>query len=171
MAKQVFHYTVYQVLQEILESGEIKTTAILIGKKEKPAVWFSSNPDWEESANKPVRNIKTRKLSRPLSRNGLLKKGFPPVRIEVEPTLPFLNWGEFKRKSGISKRMARGLEIVARRDGAKPEEWLALFSPVGAEHWLAIEIWDGKRWVDMLSEADEEDQPEIVPDYPVIGNC
>ncbi len=151
--QRIFHYTTFSKLRKILEDQVIKLTAVYIEPNEKPAVWFSTNPDWEETVRKAIANPETGEQSPPLSRDALFKvsetdyKGALPVRIEVDPELPFLTWKQFKRQSGISKRMALGLEKAATEWGARPKEWFALFFPVAADFWLGVEFWDGESWV------------------------
>src|SRR5690606_12596681 len=52
----VWHYTTGNKFQEILESGVLlrddQTTPYLFAPGEKGFVWFSSNQQWEETANK-----------------------------------------------------------------------------------------------------------------------
>jgi len=43
--------------------------------------------------------------------------------------------------------MLAGLKKVAYRRGSRPSQWFVSFSPVPSDKWLAIEIWDGKKWV------------------------
>lgn len=144
----VWHYTIYDNLIKILVSEEIKLTSLNIEFRERPAVWFSINQDWEETVRPAIQDIKTGKTS-PLSRDALSEKGFPPARIEVNHGLPFMTWDEFKEQSNISRKHSRALEKVARIWGADPNEWRVLFSPVGREHWGKIEIWNGKTWLNI----------------------
>jgi hypothetical protein len=143
---KVYHYTTNIALSKIVMDGKLITTSVLICKNERPAVWFSTNPDWDETVRKSFINKMTGEKTPPLSRDDIYKNGFIPVRIEVEQTLPFINWKKFKRRSGISKTIAKSLEDVAKKWGANPKEWLALFSPVSSDHFLNIQVWDGHNW-------------------------
>jgi len=87
-----------------------------------------------------------------------LKAGIFPVRIEVSPKLPFLTWQEFKKNSGISRNFAQKLEQNAKEWGANPDEWRALFFPVGHDHWFFIEVWDGQIW-----KVKYRPKPKILP--------
>jgi len=146
---RVFHYTTWPALVGILDTMEIRTTAIGLVKGEKPAAWFSINPDWEETVRKAFR---TESGEQPplLSRDALLDRGVVPVRIEVNPNLPFLDWPHFKLMSGISQKLARGMETLAREWGANPDEWRALFSPVTIEDFRGFEAWTGVLWIDII---------------------
>jgi hypothetical protein len=50
-----WHYTVRDRLRRIFGDGLIRPSTALVPAGEKPAVWFSANPDWEPSANKAIR--------------------------------------------------------------------------------------------------------------------
>jgi hypothetical protein len=145
---RVWHYTICVAFEKIYISGRIETTAIGIESNEKPAVWFFINSNWEETVRRTLRDTVTGKTTTALSRDGLFEAGITPVRIEVDPGLPFLTWEKYKKKSGISKKFARVLEQVAKECGANPKEWRVLFSPVSAEYWLLVEIWNGHTWVE-----------------------
>ena len=142
---KIYHYTTSLALNNILHDGKIRCAVAFVGINERPAVWFSTNPDWEKTVRKGIVNHDFWATS-VSPRDGHLEQGIIPVRIEVDPALPFLTWKSFKKKSGIHKAIAQGLETTAERWGANPQEWLALFYPVGADHFLNIETWDGHNW-------------------------
>src|SRR5262245_17530639 len=48
----VWHYTTTQCLVKILTDGYLKPATAFVKPPEKPVVWFSTNQDWEETANK-----------------------------------------------------------------------------------------------------------------------
>jgi hypothetical protein len=154
---RIWHYTIYDVLEAIFKSGEIKTTNIGVEAKEKPAAWFSINSDFEQTAKKAIQDPQTGKIKRNQGRDELFKAGFQCVRIEVNQNLPFLTWKKYKNKSGISKQMAKAMEQVGIEQGANPDEWLALFKPVSLDDCLNIEIWDGKEWV-ILAKREEQQE-------------
>ena len=144
--KKFYHYTVLQTFEKIIHSGEIQPTSVKVNDNERPAAWFSTNPIWEETVRKRV----ARSEDEPgplLSRDGLSKAGFPPVRIEANPNrVHLIPWEELKRISGITRNEARRLERVAREWGANPHEWYATFNAVPLTSCLTpIEIWDGKK--------------------------
>ena len=51
-----WHYTIHQKYQKIIATGVIKQATENIDYYEKPVVWFSTNPDWEETVRKPIRD-------------------------------------------------------------------------------------------------------------------
>jgi len=79
------------------------------------------------------------------------------VRIGVRRGLPgLLRWYDFKRASGMSTKMARGLESAAYGEGASPEQWYATFSSVPVEQWTAVQILQDGCWVDFPTEQLDE---------------
>jgi len=156
-----WHYTFFNNFQKIIESKEIRQSTILTSDKEKPAVWLSSNPEWEETVRKALKkpDEDNGRMTEPLSRDELFKRGFPAVRIEIDPRLVILHsWEEFKKVGGLSKKMANGLEKVGKSWGANPDEWWASFDVIPVTSCLLpIEIWSGKEWVD-IEEAFTKDE-------------
>jgi len=146
----VWHYTIAQWLPGILESNKIELTTAGLPRKVKPAVWFSINPVWEETANKMYYDT-----------SGNLQMGTKEtthfgggglIRIEVFPDSAPYNWEDYKRISGASKKFLKGLELAAREGGADPKEWRVSFKPVPREEWIAVEAWDSKvkKWIDFM---------------------
>jgi len=104
---RVWHYTTWEAFEDIGISMIINTTSLGIEFNEKPAVWFSTNPDWEETVRKVLQDRETGKETLGLSRDELWKVGINPVRIEVDPGLPFLSWQQLKRKVAYQKEWLR----------------------------------------------------------------
>lgn len=152
--KRFWHYTVYQWLVKIIESREIKKAPSYVDG-EIPVVWFSTNQIWEETVRKKVRPMGKGKHIL-LSRNGLFKVGYPPVRIEIDPNeVKIHSWKHHKKHSGIPKKIAVLLEKQAIEWGANPNEWWVSKKPVQLEQCLApIEIWNGETWLDIESAFD-----------------
>jgi len=146
-----WHYTTFPALKKILKDEEIKPALKGIEGGEFPAVWFSTNPIWEETARKAVRDKETGEQTEALSRDKLFRAGFPPVRIEVDPQKVLLrSWKNHRKNSGISKIMAKGLEKTARAMGAEPKEWWVTYEPVSLFCCLLpIEVWNGIEWIDI----------------------
>jgi hypothetical protein len=135
----VWHYTTGINFIRIVESGYLKPATAGVPVYEKPAVWFSRNQFWEETANKGgTENGRRRTLSREETRQcglGLVRFG---VTREAAPH----DWAEFKARSGIIRSHARGLVASARAAGADPNDWFVSFEPVPRDQWAAIDVWD-----------------------------
>ncbi|NQT56178.1 MAG: hypothetical protein HQ551_08120 [Desulfobacteraceae bacterium] len=127
-----------------------KTSYGLVPKKVKAAVWFSTNPIWEETANKKYLDSDGNIHSGTKEITHIIGGGL--LRIEVFPEAAPYDWEDYKRKSGDKKRMLKGLDTVARKMGADPEEWRVSFKPVPREKWITVEVWDSisKKWVDFM---------------------
>ena len=55
--KRFFHYTTETRLEKIIQSEIISLATIGIdNKREKPCAWVSTNPKWEATATKMIRN-------------------------------------------------------------------------------------------------------------------
>ncbi len=139
-----WHYTA--VLENILESSEIQLATRGLPPHVRPATWFSTNPQWERTVRKRLRDPRTGAVSKLLSREGLFAAGLKPARIEVSPELPFITWEAYRQLSGESPEVLDGLETAAQEWGADSREWRAVFAPVPRSQWKAVEVWDGKTW-------------------------
>jgi hypothetical protein len=140
-----WHYTVRQRLDGLLRDGIIKPVTAGLPAGERPAVWFSSNQEWEETANqawqRPDGTInRGNKESTHLLGGGL-------ARIGVLPETAPHDWKAFKTLSGIKPAKARGMYDAAIGSGARPGEWFVSFEPVPQSQWVAVEVWDGEQWL------------------------
>lgn len=125
-----WHYTA--VLEKIIASGEIRTTSVGRAPTVKAAVWLSTNPNWERTVRKRLYIPGSGHSGKLVSRDGLLKAGFQPARIEVSPELPFITWQEYRNLSGDSAKELNAMEWIARDWGADPQEWRVLFNSISA---------------------------------------
>ena len=130
----LFHYTSEARLINIIESGKLETSKAGLLKKEKPALWLSSEPEWEDSALK-FHNYKNRDEQ---------WKAIGLGRIVV-PFLPhFITYGKWKHVSGVNK-LQHSIEcsIFTQYDRSK---WWASFKSIPKDEFLSIEYWDGEKW-------------------------
>ena len=141
-ATMLWYYTTGQELNEILGLGELVPAAI---DREKPAVWFSANQDWEPIANMPWRE--PHGASRRLSKDQTFVMGGGLARIGVAPETAPNDWKAFKRLSGISSKAAKEVYNTAVQSGSRPGQWFATFAIVPRQKWLAVEILEGDVWV------------------------
>jgi hypothetical protein len=151
-----WHYTHGDKAKSILADGLIRTTAVYIEEKERPVAWFSSEPYWEPTANKM-------RLPKAVIERGVVSSDDPRRTVGMmelfgqagiyrfgvaEETAP-LTWGDFKSQSGISNRMARGLEKAATDQGAYVDKWRASFEDIPRTAWARVDRFDGDKWVPM----------------------
>src|SRR5262249_43103036 len=107
MVARVWHYTVGKRLRLILADGEIKPATAGVNGKERPAVWFSANEEWEETANKMTYDsfgvpVFLNKQQTHEHSGGL-------ARIGVDPSTAPVRWHEFKERSGIPSKIAKAI--------------------------------------------------------------
>lgn len=154
--KRYWHYTTHAALEGIFDQGVIRLANKFVVEKEMPAVWFSSNPEWEETVRKSIKDTGTGKEIGPFSRDDLLQHGFMPVRLELNPEhinngIQLVGWKKYKQISGISKKFAKSLEKTALDWGSNPKEWRASFKPVPiVDNCFIPECWNGEEWMAMV---------------------
>lgn len=145
----LWHYTTSVHIQEIFNSGALKPTAIRVDKGERPALWFSTNPDWERTVSKRLKIDGVEGgITPPLQRDELAKAGITPVRIKVDAgSVRVVDWKRFKQVSGIRIQTAQSLEESAMKEGANPSEWYATFDQVPLDKWTTLDFWIDDHWV------------------------
>lgn len=142
---KLWHYTTKDRIHEIIESGEIRTSgANRTGQSESPTLWLSSNPIWENAATKLYSDgLNTRKLSKK-EQHELLGLG----RIEVDTqNISFFTWSTFVKNIAAKRHIARSMEVSGRTSGGNPNQWFGSTKPIGKEHFLSAEIWNGEERV------------------------
>ncbi len=152
VGKRLWHYTATRRLAKIIESRKIMATSMGIEPMEHPVVWFSSNPDFEQSARNEIRDKDNGSARPEATREEMFRAGFPPVRIEINTSkVRVLDWEGYKKMSGISEEAALGLEKAGVEKGAEPSEWYVSFEsvPLAGGCRFPIEIWNGRQWIDI----------------------
>lgn len=140
----VWHYTIGSKLEQIMASGEIRAATTFISQGERPAVWFSSNPAWEETANKLIITPEGKQEFGTKQTTHKLGGGLARIAVAIE-TAPH-DWKAFQRLSGIDTKIARAMVGAAYEVGARISEWFVAFGPVTRDKWLSVEVWDGDAW-------------------------
>ena len=142
---KLYHYTVFQWYGQIVSDGYIKPAYEHIPENERKVVWLSTNPVWEETANK---NMDENGRLIQLDKKGTHALGGGLVRIEVPFDLT-VGWDEFLRTSGIEKQRADGLVRAAKKKGSMPSDWRVSFETIYVKDWIGVEFfdWDKQTWV------------------------
>ena len=139
----LWHYTTVDRLQQILIEGELRP--VPLGRKIKPAVWFTTNPDWEPTANRvwhaPEGTV------RRLSKDQTIVLAGGLARIGVAPQVASVDWKTYKSTSDIPPKVAKQIYDEAVSIGSRPGNWLASFKGVPRDQWLRIEVWENEAWV------------------------
>jgi hypothetical protein len=129
----IYHYTIQAWLAYILEDGVILPSCDRLTPPRERAVWFSMNPDWEETASKG-----SRFTNEWLSRAETERQYGGLARIGVHRDVAPHDWRAYKRLSGIRGRAASALYNIAIARGARPGQWRVSFDPVPREKWQTI---------------------------------
>ena len=117
-----------------------------VAAQEKPVVWFSYHPEWEETANKPV-GLPDGTIQRG-TKDSTHMLGGGLVRIAIKPESAPIDWTQFKKLSGIDAENVKSLTNAAFSCDMSPRDWRCSFDPVSDSDWLSIEYWDGEAWSD-----------------------
>jgi hypothetical protein len=167
----IWHYTNGATIEAILASGIIDVSSAGIGKGERPAAWFSTNPHWDASANKGNIFWENDELDKLKDTAGAPPGGMKQVQlptdkmkvVEWKPEMmegpPFNGryrvgvsadaaehtWGSFKKWSGIDPEVARHIETTVGM--GNPTEWRASYQPVGRKFWRRVERLIDGVWV------------------------
>ncbi len=148
----LWYYVTAKKLQEILAEGELRPAAIGAPAKEKPAVWFSANQEWEPAANELWEDPRGAMVR--LGRDQTFVLGGGLARTGVAAEVAPHDWKTFKRLSGISPKAARELYQTAIAAGSRPADWHASFEAVPRSRWATIEVLEDEIWVTMREPAD-----------------
>ena len=146
-----WRYTVGVKWRLIVAAGYIRPATAGVPTNEKPIVWFSTNQFYEPTASKDT--IEPDGRLSDLGMMGTHRVFGGLVRIGVLPETAPYDWRALKELSGMHPLVAKGLYETALRDGSRPGEWWGTFDPVGADDWIAVEAFDGERWVAMESDS------------------
>ncbi len=138
-----YHYTHYQHLASILDSGYIKlATTSKFHNKEKAVAWISTNPHWENTATKMLCNNqgqrKIMSFEEQLSNVGC-------ARIQVREEGLF-DWPELIKRTKKRPKDVQELEEVGIERGADPSEWHGSLKPITRKDWLSVEIYKNGGW-------------------------
>jgi hypothetical protein len=157
----VYHYTYGEHLKHIFADKLLKPTALGVEALEKPAVWFSSNSTFENTAKKKLiavnRETGEQHLQKLLNHVDMLKYRILPVRFVVKASaLTLYNFKSFAAISGISVQGALRMRQQGLAMGGNPNEWFCTFKPVTHDKWLDVQAFNGIEWITLQGGDDEE---------------
>ena len=151
---RIWHYTTGHRFVEIVRSGEIIPATANVPAHERPVVWFSTDPHWEPTANKALKDNNDGSI-RDLSREETATHDGGLVRIEVGPETAPYRWADYKRMSGIFAAEAAGLVKAARRAGSDPCHWRVSFESVPRAKWIGVQVWFKGQWISSEEAAEK----------------
>jgi len=137
--KRWFHYTTMFHLPRIIGDGLIKPATGKVPHHERPAVWFSFHPVWEQTCNKMVANGE-------FGDQDSTDRYYGLARIEVPETVASVSWMMFRKTSGATNAELDALEVAALRSGSSPDYWRVSYEPVTSDKWIGIELYASARW-------------------------
>ena len=145
----LWHYTVREHLDKILEESCIRLASCNLRGKERPCAWFTRSDSWEETANKAMAvcwrgQLVVVDLDRELTHR--LSGGL--VRIGVLPEAAPHDWKAYRELSRVPAKIAKAMYETAVRRGSHLSNWFVSFEPVPRSKWVCIEYWDGNQWCD-----------------------
>lgn len=139
----MWHYTTKDRLDEIIESMELRPSgANKTQANEKATLWFSKNPNWENTATKLLNTPQGIKLMTKQEQYEFCGLG----RIQLLSGVKLYSWKNFKEFGGGKIKNIRKLELQGIKLGANPSDWYWTFDKVGIEKWSSVEYWDGNSW-------------------------
>jgi hypothetical protein len=152
-----WHYTWGLYMELIIRDGFIKPADAYVAPPERPIAWFTTSPNWEETANKGIRDRLTGK-ERTLTREETEKFGRGLYRIGVSDDYPLKRFLRISRESKQDRKLTRALLETAQEQGSNPyADWWGTLNKVPSAHWKVIEIFTPEGWqmltVEMLIPA------------------
>jgi hypothetical protein len=140
-----WHYTVGAKLTLILGDGMIKPATSGVPRGERPIVWFSTNQDWEPTADKSVMDEHGTLIHLDREKTAEMAGGLARISVAAE-TAPH-DWQAIKELSGMTGWVAQGLYKTGIKKGSRPGDWWGSFDPVPRSKWLAIQVHRDGSWV------------------------
>ena len=166
VARRYWHYTIFERFQSIVSDGMINTADTLVSREVKRVVWFSTNPCWEKTVVKIVLNNETGMKTELRSRDELFQfalscfnteispnkvNAFTPVRLEADPKKVHLrSFQNYKKRSGDSKSVIKGLVQTAKKWGANPKEWYVVYEDIPLLNISHVQRWHSEEWISMM---------------------
>lgn len=146
-----WHYTTKENFKGICRAGYIHPATAHVPEHERPVVWFSLNPHFEETARKGKIDPETRELGRcTLAEMRELCGGL--VRLGL-PARSLLTGEALRRKARISSAMWRSLVHHGIKQGADPTEWFGIAGAVELALCEVQQMDDAGQWSPMEGAA------------------
>ena len=150
---RLFHYTMASRLEQILETRQILPATCYVPVHERPTVWLSLHPRWEPTATKGILDANGTRRTATFAEMIALDR---PCRIEV-------GWREWSVRSGVKKKVAKGLRRTAERQGVDVNHWRMSFEPVAECQWITVEIFADTRWISLDDPLEDRQEPPATP--------
>jgi hypothetical protein len=136
-----FHYTIGDKISVIRREG-LKPATAFIDPGERPVVWFTLAPVWEQTANK-IKETSQGLLPASMLETEILGGGLFRIVVDDEN---MIRWDAWKKLSGVSSRTAKRLEQSAIVAGSRVEDWRVSFEPILPAQFIRIEKYQKAIW-------------------------
>jgi hypothetical protein len=160
-----WHYTTGTAAVAIMRGFTIRPATAGIEATEEPVVWFSTNPHWEHSANKSLKDPDGRVRRLGFAETVSVGRGAGRFGMPVEKLTP---WPAIAQAAHMAPEMARALEKAAVAMGADAREWYRILGSVGTADCV-FEYLEGDVWRNFLEEINRV-VATLPPDDSVPGS-
>lgn len=140
-----WHYTTGRHIDAIFQSQRLAPRVPAWAPAGLAVVWFSTQPDWEPTANCAFQRPGTQhRLLGTREMTDLLCDGL--FRISVRRSVRIVTWQTYCERCRLMPRNVEACRRMAAIEGSHPGRWLASFDSIGVENWLRVERWYGSEW-------------------------
>ena len=148
--EMAYHYTTGDIFIEICQTNILDPHKTVTPLGEKPILWFSTQPYFEQTAAKSVycesakNNIRRLTMLETMDlANGLIRFAYP-----AESLIP---WPQIGKQAYMSIKTIKQLEKEGRKQRANPTKWLGSFEPIKFSQLAEIQILkaDTLKWVNI----------------------
>lgn len=143
----LYHYTVVNKLPLILDSGYLALTPKRPIEGESPLLWFSSNPVWEETANKGAYTTNGALIQLTKEETAHYCGGLARFKLNSHLFPQILPWAEVKNIL-VPPDLSKSLEFTAELYNSVPAQWFVSKSPISIKT-LDLELYINNQWVTM----------------------
>jgi hypothetical protein len=160
-----WHYTCGTRAVDILVSGVLKPTDAFVPPNEKPILWFSVAPFWEQTANKMIamdgKAICLSMEGTALYGGGLYRFGFPVERL--------VRWPDIGKRARCRAEDRKNMMKAARAQGADPKNWHGTMNAIALEDISSFQTLRGFRsWVPADANALKALGTTEMPEVPAV---
>jgi hypothetical protein len=151
VTQTAWHYTTGALALQIIRDGVIRPATAGIPAGERPVVWFSTQPHWEQTANKLLKQQDG--TLRSLSFEETIAHGGGGGRFGL-PLDRLLPWPELALAANIGPQSVRALERAAQLLGADCAYWYGSVTPVATSD-CEVECLENGTWCNFFESVRE----------------
>jgi len=147
LTELAYHYTTGELFVEICETNILDPFKTVTFSGEKPILWFSLHPHFEQTATKCTFSDETQTIRR-LSMDETKLFGDGLVRFAY-PAKNLIRWPEIGKQAGMTKKTIKQLENIGIMQQANPLNWMGSFEPIHLSQMMDLQIMrvDSNEWI------------------------